>query len=130
MNLNEAESDLQIEEAAADNDYRATRALELCQWLGVRTYVPEPRRVHRSRWQDKPDEHRQAVLANRRRTRLTKSKHLQRSERCERSFAHVCDSGSARRSLAKRYREREQTLPDHGGSAQSGPHLADAVRHR
>jgi len=100
VNLDEAESDVQIEEAAADKGYHAARTLELCQWMGVRTYVPEPRRTHRSRWTDKPQEHRQAVLANRRRTKRAKSKRLQRlrSERVERSFAHVCDSGGARRS--------------------------------
>jgi transposase len=112
VNLNEAESDVQIEEAVADKGYHAAHTLELCQWMGVRTYVPEPRRVHRSRWTDKPEEHHQAVLANRRRTKRAKSKRLQRlrSERCERSFAHVCDSGGARRSwlrgvenVSKRY---------------------------
>ena len=100
VNLNEAESDVRIEEAAADKGYHAARTLEMCQSMGVRTYVPEPRRVHRSRWTDKPEEHRKAVLANRRRTKRAKSKHLQRlrSERVERSFAHVCDSGGARRT--------------------------------
>jgi len=112
VNLNEAESDVQIEEAAADKGYHAARTLELCQWMGVRTYVPEPRRAHCSRWTDKPEEHQKAVLANRRRTKRAKSKRLQRlrSERVERSFAHVCDSGGARRSwlrgienVSKRY---------------------------
>jgi transposase len=112
INLDEAQSDTQIEEAAADKGYHAARTLELCQWMGVRTYVPEPRRVHPSRWTDKPSEHRRAVLANRRRTKRAKSKRLQklRSEHCERTFAHVCDSGGTRRSwlrgvekLTKRY---------------------------
>ena len=41
-----------------------------------------------------------AVYENRRRTKRGKSKKLQRlrSERCERTFAHVCDSGGMRRS--------------------------------
>jgi transposase len=112
VNLNESENETQIEEAAADKGYHAARTLELCQWMGVRTYVPEPRRMRRSRWTDKPEEHRQAVLANRRRTKRAKSKRLQRlrSERVERSFAHVCDSGGARRTwlrgqanVSKRY---------------------------
>jgi transposase len=112
INLNEAECDVRIEEVAADKGYHAAHTLELCQSLGVRTYVPEPRRPHRSRWTDKPREYRQAVLANRRRTKRAKSKHWQRlrSERVERSFAHVCDSGGARRSwlrglenVSKRY---------------------------
>jgi len=100
VNLNEANSDVQIEEAAADKGYHAAHTLELCRWMGVRTYVPEPRRAHRSRWTDKPEKHQLAVLANRRRTKRAKSKRLQRlrSERVERSFAHVCDSGGARRS--------------------------------
>jgi transposase len=112
VNLNEAKSKVQIEEAAADKGYHAAHTLELCQWMGVRTYVPEPRRVHRSRWTDKPEKHHQAVLANRRRTKRDKGKRLQRlrSERCERSFAHVCDTGGTRRSwlrgaedVSKRY---------------------------
>ena len=112
VNLNEAQSEVQIEEAAADKGYHAARTLELCQWMGVRTYVPEPRRVHQSVWTDKPDEYRQAVLANRRRTKRAKGKRLQRlrSERCERTFAHICNSGGMRRSwlrgtekLTKRY---------------------------
>jgi transposase len=100
VNLNEAESEVQIEEAAADQGYHAAHTLELCQWMGVRTYVPEPQRAHCSRWVDKPEGHQQAVLANRRRTKPVKRRRLQRlrSERVERSFAPVCDSGGTRRS--------------------------------
>ena len=112
INLNEAQGEVQIEEAAADKGYHAAHTLELCQWLGVRTYVPERQKPHRSRWTDKPREYRQAVLANRRRMKRAKAKRLQRlrSERCERSFAHVCNSGGMRRSwlrglenVSKRY---------------------------
>ena len=41
-----------------------------------------------------------AVYANRRRTRGARGKQLQRlrSERVERSFAHVCETGAARRT--------------------------------
>ena len=132
VNLNEAESDVQIEEAAADKGYHAAHTLELCQWMGVRTYVPEPRRVHRSRWTDKPEEHQQAVLANRRRTKRAKSKRLQRlrSERVERSFAHVCDSGGARRSWLRGIENVSKRYLIAVAGAQSGPHLADAVRNR
>jgi transposase len=89
-----------IEEVAADKGYHAARALELADALGLRTYIPEPKRKHKSRWTDKPEAFRIAVLNNRRRTRRDKSRKLQRlrSERVERSFAHVCDSGGARRS--------------------------------
>ena len=65
------------------------------------------------RWTDKPPEQEQAFRANRRRVRGTRSKRLQRqrSERVERSFAHVCETGGARRTwlcglekINKRYR--------------------------
>ena len=89
-----------IEEVAADKGYHAAAALELADALNLRTYIPEPRRKHRSRWTDKPEEFRAAVLNNRRRTRRDKSRKLQRlrSERVERSFAHVCETGGARRT--------------------------------
>ncbi len=101
-----------IEEVAADKGYHAARALELADALSLRTYIPEPKRAQRSRWADKPEAYRIAVLNNRRRTRRDKSRRLQRlrSERVERSFAHVCDRGGARRSwlrgladITKRY---------------------------
>jgi IS5 family transposase len=112
VNLQAAGSDAQIEEVAADKGYHAAHTLELCEDLGLRTYIPEPRRPHRARWTDKPPEFQHAVYANRRRTQRAKSKRKQRlrSERCERTFAHVCDTGGMRRSwlhgvakLAKRY---------------------------
>jgi transposase len=112
INLDEAKSDTQIEEVAADKGYHAAHTLELCEDLGLRTYIPEPRRKHRSRWTDKPPEFKHAVLTNRRRIKRAKSKRFQRlrSELCERTFAHVCNRGGMRRTwvkgvgkLAKRY---------------------------
>ena len=100
INLDAAGSDVQIEEAAADKGYHAAQTLELADSLGVRTYIPEPDRKHNRTWTDKPAEFRAAVVNNRRRVRRAKGKQLQRarSERCERTFAHVCDTGGARRS--------------------------------
>jgi len=112
INLQAAGSDVEIEEAAADKGYHAAANLELSASLGLRTYIPEPARRHRSRWTDKPEDVRRAVHNNRRRTRSAKGKQLQRrrSEVCERSFAHVCDTGGARRTwlrglvnVSKRY---------------------------
>jgi transposase len=112
VNLRESGSAATIDEAAADKGYHAAETLEMCDFLGVRSYIPEPRRPHGSRWVGKPDEHRRAVLNNRRRVRRGKSKKLQRrrSEVVERTFAHVCDTGGARRSwlrglvnVSKRY---------------------------
>jgi transposase len=89
-----------IDEVAADKGYHAADAIELCAALNVRTYIPEPRRRHRLKWCDKPQAYQRAVYGNRRRVRRAKGKQLQRwrSERCERSFAHICDTGGARRS--------------------------------
>jgi IS5 family transposase len=103
---------VEIKEIAADKGYHAARTLELADALSLRTYIPEPKRKHKSRWTDKPEEFRVAVVNNRRRTRRAKSRDLQRlrRERVERSFAHVCDSGGTRRSwlrglaeITKRY---------------------------
>ncbi len=111
-NLNQAGSHTEIEEVVADKGYHAAHTLELCEALGLRTYIPEPRRKHRLRWTDKPAEYQHAVYANRCRIKRPKSKRWQRrrSELCERTFAHVCDTGGMRRSwvkgvvkLAKRY---------------------------
>ena len=87
-----------IEEVAADKGYHAARTLELCDALGLRTYIPEPKRKHAARWTDKPEAYQRCVYSNRRRVRRAKSKALQRrrSELCERTFAHVCDSGGMR----------------------------------
>jgi IS5 family transposase len=89
-----------IREAAADKGYHAAATLELADALNLRTYIPEPEHKHRSRWTGKPEEFRTAVLNNRRRTGREKSRKLQRlrSERVERSFAHICETGGARRS--------------------------------
>jgi len=100
MNLSEAGRDAEIEEVVADKGYHATDSLELADSLNLRTYIPEPQRKGERNWQDVPEEKRQAVLGNRHRTRQARSKRLQRlrSERVERSFAHVCETGGARRS--------------------------------
>jgi IS5 family transposase len=90
----------QIEEVAADKGYDAAAAIKLADTLHLRNYIPEPKRKHRPRWTNKPEEFGTAVLNNRRRTRRDKSRKLQRlrSERAERSFAHVCETGGARRT--------------------------------
>jgi len=100
VNLEQAGSDAQIEEVAADKGYHAAETLDECHELEMRTYIPEPKRPHASTWTDKPKSHQQAVLNNRRRTRRDKSKALQRrrSEVVERTFAHICNTGGARRS--------------------------------
>jgi transposase len=111
-NLSEAGSEESIEEVAADKGYHAAATLESCESWSLRTYIPEPKRQYESRWTDKPEEYKRCVYNNRRRTRRAKSKKLQRrpSELCERTFAHICDTGGMRRTwlrgfekVSKRY---------------------------
>jgi transposase len=99
-NLSEAGIEVEIQEAVADKGYHATDTIELAESLGVRTYIPERKIKGKRNWRDVPEEKHQAVLNNRRRVRGARSKRLQRlrSELVERSFAHVCDTGGARRS--------------------------------
>jgi transposase len=113
INLSEAGCSTPIEEVAADKGYHAAATLELCDAYSFRTYIPEPKRNHALKWMDKPSEYPRCVYNNRRRVRRGKSKALQRlrSERCERTFAHLCETGGVRRTwlrglenVTKRYR--------------------------
>jgi transposase len=99
-NLWEAGIEVEIKEAPADKGYHATDTLELAAWLNIRTYIPEPKRKGKRNWRNVPEEKRRAVINNRRRIRGAKSKRLQRlrSERVERTFAHICETGGARRT--------------------------------
>jgi transposase len=99
VNLQEAGSSAEIREVAADKGYHSAAAVELCESLDLRTYIPEPKAPHGRNWIDKPVEQQRAVYANRRRVRGARGKRLQRkrSELLERSFAHVCETGGGRR---------------------------------
>ena len=100
VNLEQAGSKKRIEEVTADKGYHAANTLELSEFVGFRTYIPEPKRTNDRVWTDKPSEFQQAVYNNRRRVRRKKGRQLQRlrSEHCERTFAHICDTGGMRRS--------------------------------
>ena len=90
-NLMLAGSDEEIEDEVADKGYHSNEAVTWCQSFGIRTYIPE---------------------RESRRVRGKRGKALGRlrSEYTERSFAHTCVTGGARRSrlrglidVAKRY---------------------------
>jgi hypothetical protein len=100
VHLNEAGSDTEIQEVVADKGYHATETIALSEDLALRTYIPERSSPRKRNWLKVAKAKRQAVLRNRRRTQDPRSKRLQkmRSERVERSFAHMCDSGGARRT--------------------------------
>src|SRR5260221_12322174 len=82
-----------------DNGHLDIRLVADITATGVRTYVPERRKKSRI-WTNKPEAYEEAFRANRRRVRANKGRQLNRwrSERCERTFAHVCETGGGRRS--------------------------------
>jgi transposase len=102
-----------VEEVLGDKGYHKAESLAVLREVhGVRTYIPEPQRRGRRIWVDKPAGQEEAVRANRRRCRGRRGRALgrRRSEFAERSFAHTCETGGARRTwlrgminVAKRY---------------------------
>ena len=111
-NLILAGSAEEIQEVVADKGYHKNETITQATQFGMRTYIPEPNSPHDRVWTDKPEEVKQAVVNNRRRMKRDKGKALQRerSEKVERSFAHVCETGGAGRTwlrglekISKRY---------------------------
>ena len=101
MHLNEAQTDCEIEEVVADKGYHSEDCLDRLQnEAHQRTYIPEPERKTKRRWKNKPPQRQAACRRNRRNTKGTRGRRLQRlrSERVERTFAHLCDTGGARRT--------------------------------
>lgn len=112
LNLDAAGAEAKIKDAAADKAYHKASTLELADDVDFRTYIPEPKRRYRYRWVGKAAGLQEAVYGNRRRVHGARGKRLQRqrSEKVERSFAHVCETGGARRTwlrgletVSKRY---------------------------
>jgi transposase len=95
-----AGSDAFAAEVVADKGYHKAQTIAECAAYDLRTYIPERTQRGARRWTDKPEGWRDAFRANRRRVRRDKSRRFQRlrSERVERSFAHVCNTGGARRT--------------------------------
>jgi hypothetical protein len=98
--LTEAGLEPTIEEVAADKGYHAAATLAEADELSFRAYIPEPELPTQRTWTDKPAEQQRAVYNNRRRMARPKGRALQRtrSEFVERTFAHLCETGGARRT--------------------------------
>ena len=97
----------------ADKGYHTATLLRRLKAQRYRTYIPERRQAGRRRWTDKGGTP-TAVAFHQHRARglrpLGKRYHRWRAERTERTFAHVCETGGARRTrlrgranVAKRY---------------------------
>lgn len=99
-NLKRAGSEREAEEIVADKGYHSVPVVTHAEQIGLRTYIPERQSPTPRRWVDKDPNMKKAVYATRRRTQGKRGKKLSRlrSEIAERSFAHVCDSGGARRT--------------------------------
>lgn len=87
-----------IEEVVTDKGYHSGPVLQDIHEAGARSYIPEPERGPR-KWEGKKQEQRR-VYANRRRMKGRRGKQLQklRSEKTERSFAHMYETGGMRRT--------------------------------
>jgi len=100
-NLNDStKRECRITEIVADKGYHKAQTLAWLDERAIRSYVPERREKRKRRWDDKPDSWRAAVYENRRRVGRDKGKALQRrrAEVVERTFAHLCATGRARRT--------------------------------
>lgn len=100
-NLNDAtKHECRITEVVADKGYHKTETLAWLDERDIRSYIAQRRDLRNRRWNDKPEGWREAVYENRRRVARDKGKQLQRrrAEVVERSFAHVCATGGARRT--------------------------------
>ena len=97
----------------ADKGYHTATLLRRLKTQRYRTAIPERRQAGRRRWADKGGTP-TAVAFHQNRARglrpLGKRYHRWRAERTERTFAHVCETGGARRTrlrgranVAKRY---------------------------
>ena len=106
-----------IEEVAADKGYHKVETIGEIDEVGMRTYIPERaaaktddakqagpakpegKKGRKKRWPDERPEDRAAAMRNRERMKRKKGKDHQkrRSEVVERSFAHMCETGGARR---------------------------------
>lgn len=101
-NVEASGSETPVTELVADKGYHDNALLAECAVVGIRTYIPERKQKSR-RWDDKPQEFEAAFRGNRRRIQGERGRRLSRwrSERCERTFAHVCETGGGRRAWVR-----------------------------
>jgi len=90
-----------IQSIVADKGYNKATLLGQLKEKGYRTYIPERRQKGRRQWTDKGGRETAAAFhENRARVGRKKGKALQRKrgELVERTFAHICETGGARRT--------------------------------
>lgn len=102
-NLKKAGCERGVKDVAADKGFHKQEVIESCTESGLRTYIPEKESKHRHTWRDKPPEREKAYRRNRTRTKGNRGRRLQRerSEKVERSFAHIMETGGGRRTTLR-----------------------------
>ena len=90
-------------EVAADKGYHSDAVIEDLKTAGAASYVPEPKRGERN-WKGK-EQTREAVEANRERVASERGQELgkARTEKAERSMAHMYATGGLRRVYLRRH---------------------------
>jgi transposase len=90
----------EVEAIVADKGYHSTKVVMQATEFGTQASIPERASPAQRRWTGNDPAEKKAVYAVRRRTKSEHGKLLSRtrSELVERSFAHVCDAGGARRT--------------------------------
>lgn len=97
-NLREAKTGCDVEEVAADKGYHSEESLDRLQHeTHVRTYISQPKRAKSRKRKRKPPRRQAAYRRNRRKARGRRLQRL-RSEKVERTFAHVLETGGSRRT--------------------------------
>jgi len=121
-NLRKVDDEKRIKEVAMDKGYHSASLLADCRACEIRTYIPERKQRGTRKWTNKPTAYKEAVYANRRRTRGEHGKRLGRlrSEYVERTFAHMCETGAARRSWLRGFEKVKKRYLIHAAGRNLG----------
>ena len=102
-----------IQSVVADKGYSKAEVLRQLKESGFRTYIPERRQKGTRKWTNKGGRKTAAAFyENRARVGRKKGKALQRKrgELVERTFAHICETGAARRTCLRADTHRQARL--------------------
>jgi len=100
VNTEQARVENDLQAIIADKGYHSMKVVTLAADFGMRIYIPVRDSPKQRRWTDKAPADQRAVYNARRQTQSERVKQLSRlrSKLTERSFADVCNTGSARRT--------------------------------
>ena len=118
-NLDAANTETEILNVVADKGYYKSEVLSQLELMGLTTYIPEKSNAGKL---SKSDPHYWPRLVNRLESRSLPGRKKQRlrSERVERSFAHSCETGGARRSHLRGLNEIRKRYNIHAAARNLG----------